>query len=718
MGSLLRDIVRRRRVRTRSSLQIEFVECGAAALGVILDYFGRHETPHRLRALCNVGRDGSGAAAILNAARECGLESRALRCEIEQLRQLPTPFIVFWEFNHYIVVEGIAKKVFVNDPASGRRAIDIPEFDAGFTGVALTFQTGPGFRKAGRRPSAFRALHRRLQGHAVGLCFVMLSTLALVAPSMIAAVLPKIFFDSILGQGASHWLRPVLAGMAITAVLLGGVTLLQQRALARVESNLAVCSASEFFWRLLRLPIAFFAQRHTGDLVDTVAANDRIAILLAGEVATALVNALLAGAYLALMCRYDTVLSAIVLVIAAFNTAALQFVARRRSEDSQRIAKQRSRLFGLAVSGVGSIETLKAMGAEAEFFEQWTSRHAKLLAVEQNMQHSHIGLSAISPLLSSLGAAAVLAVGGLRIMDGWLTLGMMVAFQMLMTSFLAPFQSLLHLGSRLQQIQGDLHRLDDVLANPIDEAMKGGMRHPPEPRLRGEIELRGVTFGYDKERPQLRDFSLRVRAGSRVALVGPSGSGKSTAAKLLAGLYQPWSGEILYDGIPRQELPRDVVTDSISMVDQDVTLYSGSVAENIALMDETLPREALTDAARDAVIHTDILAKPGGYAYELQHFGRNLSGGQRQRVDIARALATDPRILILDEATSALDPLTEREVLDNLKRRGCTCVVIAHRVSAIKDCDEVVMLENGAIVEQGGHSDLLRRKGKYAALVA
>ena len=452
--------------------------------------------------------------------------------------------------------------------------------------------------------------------------------------------------------------------------------------------------------------------------MGSVAANDRVASLLAGDVATNLVSALLAGVYLALMVRYDAGLTMVVLAVATINASALHFVAARRSQASQRIAKQRSRLCGFAIEGVNSIETLKAMGCEGEFFNTWTSQHAQLMSSEQDMQRSHIMLSTISPLVSAVGAAIILGIAGARIMDGWLSLGMLVSFQSLMWSFWDPLNRLLNLSSKLQQIQGDLYRLDDVLQNPVEKGLSDGPAAVAVQRLSGHIEFQNVTFGYSAAQPLLRDFNLRIAAGARIALVGASGSGKSTVAKLLAGLYRPWVGEIRFDDQNRELLPRDQITNSVSLVDQNLTLIAGSVAENIALMDNTLPPETLMDAARDAAIHDEIMMKPGGYAFQLDEMGRNLSCGQRQRIEIARALAIDPRILILDEATSALDALTEQAVLDNLRRRGCTCVVIAHRLSAIRDCDEIVVLEDGGIVERGSHEQLIQRRGKYFALVA
>jgi NHLM bacteriocin system ABC transporter peptidase/ATP-binding protein len=633
------------------------------------------------------------------------------------LLDLRPPYIVFWNFDHFVVVEGFDhRNVYLNDPSVGRRRICRDEFDRSFTGVVLVFEKSPEFRKGGVQRSVLRSLARRLRGQRLSLAFVALSTFALIVPGMIAAVLPKVFFDSILAQGTAHWVHPLLIAMLFTAVALSALTMLQQQALARIENHLAIQSESRFFWHVLRLPISFFGQRHTGSVMETIGANERVAALLAGDVATNIANAVLAVVYLGLMLRYDVWLTLIVLAIAFVNTAMLRLIARRRSQDSQRVAKERSELFGVAVAGVTCIESWKAMGAEDEFFNNWTGRHAKLLLAEQQMQQSQLVLSTISPLLSALGSAAILGIGGLRIMDGVISIGMLVAFQTLTSSFLNPFNRLLNMGSKLQQIQGDLYRLDDVLNNPVEEALNCSDESPGF-QLAREVEFRNVTFGYNPDEPLLRDFNLRVSAGSRVALVGASGSGKSTAAKVLCGLYRPWTGDILFDGISRDDLPRSVLTNSIAMVDQNITLLEASIAENIALMDHRIGQDTLIAAAHDAAIHQEVLSKPGGYAFQLEHMGRNLSGGQRQRIDLARALAINPRLLVLDEATSALDAVTERLVMDNIRRRGCTCVVIAHRISAIRDCDEIIVLDQGRIVERGSQDELARLGGKYASLI-
>jgi NHLM bacteriocin system ABC transporter peptidase/ATP-binding protein len=687
-------------------LQTELVECGAAALGIVLDYHGCHVELPALREMCKVSRDGQSAAAILDAATALGLNGGAFSCDTIHLRTLRPPYIAFWNFDHFLVVEGFDRNhVYLNDPSIGRHRVSHAEFDRSFTGVVLVFEKGAEFRKCGAQRSILRSLWRRLRGQKLNLGFVAISTLALVAPGTIAAVLPKVFFDTVIERSAAHWLHPLLAVMFLTAVVLSALTFLQQRALARVETNLAIQSEAGFFHHVLRLPMRFFAQRDAGSVMETISANERVAALLAGDIATNVANALLAGLYLAVMLRYDTWLTVIVLAIACVNTTMLRLIARRRSEDSQKIAKERSELCGVAVAGVSGIESWKAMGAEDEFFKTWTGRHVTLLSAEQDMQQSQLVITALSPLFSAVGGAAILGLGGLRIMDGVMSIGMLVAFQTLMSSFLDPFGKLLNMGSKLQQIHGDLHRLDDVLGYPADQAPDCAREPSPASQVAGEVEFRNVTFGYNQDEPLLRNFNLHIAPGTRVAIVGPSGSGKSTIAKLLCGLHRPSSGQVSSSG-------------RISLVDQDIVLFEGSIAENISLLDDNLERDTVIAAAKDASVHDEIMSKPRDYAFQLEHMGRNLSGGQRQRVEIARALAVNPRILILDEGTSALDPLTERAVMDNIRRRGCTCIVVAHRISAVRDCDEIIVLERGEIVEHGSHGELLSRHGRYAALVA
>jgi NHLM bacteriocin system ABC transporter peptidase/ATP-binding protein len=709
---------RRRRVITPTILQMEAAECGAAALGIVLAHYGRYEPLARLRALCGVSRDGSKASTILAAARCLGLGAQAYRLEPDDLRRFSPPLIVYWDFSHFVVVEGFGRnKVYLNDPASGRRTSSIRDFDEGFTGIALAFTKRPDFEKGGVRRNPWRSLRDRLRGHGPATLYVMLATLALLLPSILAAALPTVFLDRVLLGGMVRWQRPLVCGLAAATTLMAFLTWLQQRALLKVESGLAVASSARFLWHLFRLPLDFYVHRQSGEVAFRVASNESLAALLSGEFATNLASLLLAGLYLALMLRFDATLTLIGSGIAALNLIALQVVSRRRSDDNQRFVHERGQLMGSSVNGLLSIETLKAMGSESDFFNRWSGQHAKVANAERQLACGSQPLTVIPPFLVGLNGIALLAIGGLRIMDGVLTIGLLVAYQAMMRAFLDPVSRLVGLARSVQGIEGDLARLDDVLENSMDSQFERQVESQGT-RLAGSIELRNVTFGHNPLQPPLISaFDLTVGTGRRIAIVGRSGSGKSTLVRLVAGIYAPSSGEILFDGMPRAMHARETITNSVAFVDQEITLFEGTIRANISLWDETLDEETIFQAARDALIHDDILRFPDGYQYKVEESGRNLSGGQRQRVEIARTLALNPRILILDEATSALDPLTEELLADNLRRRGCTCLIVAHRLSTIRECDEIIVVDRGRMVERGIHEDLLRRGGTYSDLL-
>ena len=715
------------RVRTPTLLQMEAVECGAAALGIMLGYYGRIVPLTELRSECGVSRDGSKASNVLKAARIYNLEAKGFKKSLEDVKTLRPPFIVFWNFNHFLVVEGFGKdQVYLNDPATGPRTVSPEEFDEAYTGVVLIMEPGPEFKKGGKKKTIISALASRLQNSRQAIIFCLVAGVLLTIPRLAVPVFIQVFVDEILVQGRQDWLRPLLLGMVIAALLRGLLARVRLTYLRRLMLKLSVAMSGQFLWHTLRLPVGFYAQRFAGEISSRAELNDQVAEVLSGKLATTVIDTLMIVFYALIMFMYDWVLTLIAIFFAALNFFALQSLSRNRVDANIRLSQETGKVAGVAIGGIQAIETVKASGLESDMFSQFAGYYAKTQNAQQELGLPTQILTVLPTVLTAVATASILVVGGLRVMNGSLSIGMLVAYQTLTQEFLNPVNELVNFGSTLQDLEADLNRLDDVLENPVDpEAESSSNSDDSQPtieqdsfRLQGYVELPNLTFGYDRlGSPLIDNLSLSLKPGQRVALVGGSGSGKSTVAKLVTGLYRPWSGEIIFDGIPRTEIPRAVLASSLAMVEQEIFLFAGTVRENLTLWDPTVPEEDLVRACQDAAIHELILNMPGGYNAMLSEGGMNLSGGQRQRLEIARALVRNPAILVLDEATSALDAETELIIDRNLRRRGCSCIVVAHRLSTIRDCDEIIVLSRGKVIQRGTHEELRQQKGTYNRLV-
>ena len=707
-----------RYARTPTVLQLEAVECGAASLAMMLGFFGRTVPLEELRMRCGVSRDGSTAGNMVRAAALYGLEAKGHKYGLEALRKVAPPFVVFWEFRHFLVVEGYDnRRVFLNDPATGRRSVLWDEFDRNFTGVTITFAKTDAFETNAVVPSGVVILAQRVRESLDAVTFIVMAGIALVVPGIVIPALTKVFVDDVLIGKHVVWGPWIVLVMGLAIALSSLLVALQQAISLRLQTKLAVTSASRFFWHVLNMPMNFYAQRSAAELAYRVHLNDRIAELLSGRVTTAAIRAISALFFLVLMLRYDVALALLSVAIAALNLLALAAANRSRSDANATLLQAEGELLGTAVMGIRYIETLKAAGAERAFLQRWGSRLARVVNARQQLGFPTQLLVAAPRLLAMLNAAAILGFGSLRVIDGTLSLGALFAFYLLSEQFSAPFAEIVRFGSEFQEMDGSLKRIEDVYRYPATV--------PPlevtEPRreiLHGGLELQNIRFGYSPVAPPLVDgLSLHVAPGKQIAVVGSTGSGKSTVTKLVSGLYEPWAGAVLYDGRPRAAYDRRAFAAAVAMVDQEIALFAGTVRANITLFDPTIDDAAIERAARDACIHDEIMARSGGYDAIVEEEGRNFSGGQRQRLEIARALVRDPALIILDEATSALDAITEAQVAENLRRRGCSCVIVAHRLSTIRDSDEILVLERGAIVERGTHDSLVSLGGRYKELV-
>ncbi|MBP3854199.1 MAG: NHLP family bacteriocin export ABC transporter peptidase/permease/ATPase subunit [Ruminiclostridium sp.] len=709
-------------VRVPVIMQLEALECGAASLAMLMAYYGKWVPLEQVRADCGISRDGSNAKSIYLAARSYGFNVKGFRKSAESIRRnCQFPCIIHWNFNHFVVLCGFkGKYAYINDPARGFVKVSQEEFDRSFTGVTVVPVPGPDFKPGGKRKSTLGFAKKRLAGAGAAVAFVMLTTVIAYLFGIINPIMSQVFMDRLLTGVNRDWLMPFIWIMIGLAVLQLTVSWVQTIYSLKISGKMAVIGSTSYMWKVLRMPMEFFSQRMAGDIQQRRATNESIAETVVNTVAPLALNTIMMVFYLVLMLQRSIILTAIGLGTLLLNIVMSRIISAKRINITRVMQRDSAKLSSTTVSGIEMVETIKASGAENGFFRKWAGYQASVnsQAVKASKTNEIIGM--IPMFFSTLAGYAVLVIGIWFVMEGEFTLGILQMFQGFLSSFMSPAMTLVSAGQTIQEMRTQMERVEDVMEYPSDSNVVGNesAENAPKEKLRGNVELKNVTFGYSKLGEALiENFSMKMKPGSRVAFVGASGCGKSTLSKLISGLYDPWEGEILFDGKPRSEYPRAVMTGSVAVVDQDITLFEDTIANNIKMWDESIKDFEMILAARDAQIHEDIIQREGGYRYRLTSGGRDLSGGQRQRLEIARVLAQDPSIIILDEATSALDAKTEYDVVKSIVDRGITCIVIAHRLSTIRDCDEIIVLDHGKVAERGTHDELMALGGVYTELV-
>ena len=703
-------------------MQMEALECGAASLTMILAYYGKWLPLEQVRADCGVSRDGSNAKNVLRAARSYGLSAKGYRFEPEDLKTYGKfPCIIHWNFNHFVVLNGFkGDKAVLNDPAKGCYSVSMETFDKSFTGICLMFEPTKSFEPDGKPRSVWAFAMERLKGAGTAVAFTVIVTVISSLLSLIQPAFSRIFLDRFLTGVNPDWTGPFLWALSALAAVQILLAFIRSVYSARIHAKIAAVGSTSYLWKVLRLPMEFFSQRMAGDIQHRMGSNASIAENLVNTLSPLVIQAAMMVFYLVVMVRYSVMLTLVGVFSIVINLFVSRYISRKRVNLTRVQMRDAGKLSGTTVAGIEMIETIKASGAENGFFEKWSGYQASVNAqkVEFSRLNRRIGL--IPQLVSTLTDTAVLVLGVWLVMEGQFTVGMVMAFQSFLNAFSAPAKQLISAGQTIQELRTDMERIEDVMRYPDDAVCDDTPLNEDVQydKLTGAIEMKNVTFGYSRlAEPLIRDFSMTLKQGSRVAFVGASGCGKSTLAKLISGLYQPWSGEILFDGKPQTAIDRSVFTGSLAVVDQDIILFEDTITNNIKMWDSSIEDFEMILAARDAQIHSDIMQRDGGYNYKLTEGGKDLSGGQRQRLEIARVLAQDPTIIILDEATSALDAKTEYDVVKSIKDRGITCIVVAHRLSTIRDCEEIIVLDRGVVVERGTHEELYARNGFYTKLV-
>lgn len=703
-------------------MQMEALECGAASLAMVLAYFNKWVPIEQVRSDCGVSRDGTTAGQIYRSAERYGLRVNARRYSVKQIQELGFyPSIIHWNFNHFVVLRGFkGSTALINDPARGAVSVPLKEFDESFTGVCLEFSPGDTFVPGGKPRSIGGFIKSRLKGSLSSVIFVMLAWLLTSVTGILTPTFDRVFTDEILSGNNQNWLIPLTISMLALMAFVLLTEGLKAIYMLKIKGKLSIVSNASFLWHTLHLPMTFFSQRMAGDLAGRQASNDDVADTLVSKIAPVLLNLIMLILYLIVMLRYNVILALVGIATIGLNLVVARFLTQKRVNITRAQMRDQGKLRAATVSGIEMIETIKAAGAENGFFERWAGFHASVNKSKVASAYAEGFLGAMPTLLREISKILILSIAAWLILDDHFTIGMLLAFQGFMTMFLQPARELITTGQSMQEIRTSMERIEDVMRYPADVPEIDIPQTTTEYRkLTGRIEMRNVTFGYTSMgKPQIIDFNLTLEPGQRVAFVGASGSGKSTLVKLLSGLYQPWSGEILFDGQPISAIPREVFTGSVAVVDQEVILFEDTINNNLKMWDSSIENYEVILAARDAQIHADIVQREGGYSHRLLEGGKDFSGGQRQRMEITRVLAQDPTIVLMDEATSALDARTEFNVVESIANRGVTCIIVAHRLSTIRDCDEIIVMDRGKVVERGNHQSLLASGGLYTKLIS
>ncbi len=704
-------------------MQLEALECGAAALCMVMAYYDKWVPLEQVRKDCGVSRDGSKAKNIYLAAENYGFSVSAYRMSPEALKsEGKFPCILHWNMNHFVVLNGFkGDTAYINDPARGTVKVSWKEFDESFTGVVILPVPGEDFTSGGKRRSTIAFARKRLEGAGPAVIFVMLITAIAYLFGIVNAGMSRVFMDRLLSGRNPDWLYPFISALIAFAVLQLIVEWARAVYSLKINGKMAAVGNSSYMWKVLKLPMEFFSQRLAGDIQSRQETNASIANTLVNTFGPMLLNSIMMVFYLVLMLRQSPLLTAVGISTLALNIIMARIISEKRVNITRVEMRDLGKLESATLTGIDMVETIKASGAENGFFRKWAGYQASVKLQEVKAEKTTQYLGVIPLFFSTIASYVVLILGIWLAMNGKFTLGAVMMFQGFLSSFMSPALTFVSAGQIIQEMRTEMERIEDVMEYPDDPALTESPRAAEAPleKLKGNVELKNITFGYSRlDEPLINDFSLTLKKGDRVALVGGSGCGKSTISKLISGLYQPWSGEILFDGKPGCDYPRDVISGSLAVVDQEITLFEDTIANNIKMWDGSIMDFEMILAARDAGLHDDIMQMPGGYQHMLTSGGRDLSGGQRQRLEIARVLAQDPTIIILDEATSALDARTEYEVVNSIKDRGITCLVIAHRLSTIRDCDEIIVLDQGKVTERGTHAELMALNGDYADLVA